>query len=171
MTDRFQILLERVLKHEGGYVNHPKDPGGATNKGVTQRVYDAHRRGKGLPERTVKLITPQEVRDIYRVMYWGTVKGGMLPLGVDYAVFDLAVNSGPNRAIRYLQLALGLKDDGILGPLTMERVRNSNAAAVVANIMSRRVSFLRQLRTFQVFGRGWMARVNDVRKVAIQEAS
>ena len=98
--------LARVLAHEGGYSNHPKDPGGATMKGVTQRVYDGYRKGKGLAVRSVKGITTDELNEIYDRQYWDAVKGDLLPAGVDYVLFDGAVNSWPGRSIMWLQQAL-----------------------------------------------------------------
>ncbi|WP_245499285.1 glycosyl hydrolase 108 family protein [Mesorhizobium sp. M1A.F.Ca.ET.072.01.1.1] len=104
---REQESLARVLAHEGGYSNHPADPGDATMKGVTQRIYDAYRRSKKLALRSVKSITSQELFEIYDRQYWDTVKGGLLPAGVDYVVFDGAANSGPKQSILWLQRALG----------------------------------------------------------------
>ncbi|WP_246677573.1 glycosyl hydrolase 108 family protein [Mesorhizobium sp. B2-3-12] len=95
-----------MLAHEGGYSNHPADPGGATMKGVTQRVYDGYRKSKGLSTRSVKGIQTAELNEIYDRQYWDAVKGDLLPAGVDYVVFDGAVNSGPGRSIMWLQQAL-----------------------------------------------------------------
>jgi lysozyme family protein len=168
--NRFDLLLGRVLVHEGGFVDHPKDPGGATNFGVTQNVYDAHRRNNKLAVRPVFAIKFDEVKAIYKLMYWDVIRGEQLPKGVDYAVLDLAINSGVNRAIRYLQLACGLKDDGIIGPRTLEQANKLDPELLVAKIMQRRKSFLTQLRTFPTFGKGWLARVESVKATALKEA-
>ena len=103
MKANFDKSLALVLVHEGGYVNHPKDPGGATNRGVTQAVYDAYRKTRGKAGQSVKFITDEEVNAIYKFQYWDRVQGDLLPAGLDYAVFDFAVNSGVGRASKYLQ--------------------------------------------------------------------
>src|SRR5690349_19262882 len=99
-ASNFRTSLGLVLAHEGGYVNHPKDPGGATNFGVTQKVYDAFRKYHGLKTQSVKLIATSEVSDIYNRNYWKLCRADSLPCGLDYAVFDFDVNSGVSRAVR-----------------------------------------------------------------------
>jgi lysozyme family protein len=116
-----------LLIHEGGYVDHPEDPGGATNRGVTQAVYDGYRIRKGKQVRSVRYIDDAEVYDIYRTQYWDKVWGDELPNGLDYAVFDFAVNSGPSRAIKFLQRVIGVPDDGIMGNVTMGKIRERQA--------------------------------------------
>ena len=116
MKDDFAPALAAVLVHEGGYSNHPKDPGGPTMKGVIKRVYDDYRRSKGEPVRDVRQITDEELREIYRKRYWDLIQGDELPTGLDYVVFDGAVNSGPAQATKWLQRGLGVGADGVLGP-------------------------------------------------------
>ncbi|HMO74102.1 MAG TPA: glycoside hydrolase family 108 protein [Sphingopyxis sp.] len=169
-SDRFAQWLPHVLKHEGGYVNHPKDPGGATNKGITQKTYDSWRDRKETPRQSVRLITDAEVSAIYRRDYWDAIKGDDLPPGVDYCVFDFAVNSGIDRAARYLQNAVGASADGKIGPATVAAARSLGAAAIINHICDARMSFLRGLRTFPTFGKGWTARVTDVRVKALAAA-
>jgi lysozyme family protein len=163
MKCNFDAALAAVLTHEGGYVNHPRDPGGATNKGVTQAVYDDWREDKGLPRLSVRDITPEEVTAIYKLQYWDRVKGDQLPAGVDYCVFDFAVNSGVNRAARYLQQAVGATPDGQIGPATLAAVGCKPPSEVVNDVCDARMEFLRRLTTFATFGRGWSRRVSDVR--------
>ena len=163
MRDNFDKALAAVLVHEGGYVNHPKDPGGATNKGVTQAVYDDYRARHVLPRQSVKYITEDEVKAIYRHQYWERIKGDQLPAGVDYCVFDFAVNSGVHRASRYLQRAVGVAEDGTLGPVTMAAVAAMGVECLVDALCNARLSFLKGLTTFSTFGRGWTRRVEDVR--------
>lgn len=163
----FDKWLPHILKHEGGYVNDPLDPGGATNKGVTQETYNDWRTRQGKPSQSVKAITGDEVSAIYRRDYWDKVKGDELPSGLAYAVFDFAVNSGVNRASRYLQRAVGVKQDGVIGPATIAACNALNAAAVINRLCDDRLAFLKQLPTFHRFGRGWTARVGDVRKQAL----
>lgn len=166
MRDNYAASLAAVLVHEGGYVNHPRDPGGATNKGVTQRVYDDWRERKGLPRRSVRELQQSELEAIYRRQYWDIVKGDELPSGVDYCVFDFAVNSGVNRAARYLQRAVGAAEDGQIGPVTLKAVAAMEPDCLVDNICNARMTFLKGLTTFDVFGRGWSRRVEDVRAKA-----
>lgn len=156
-------LLRKVLAHEGGYVNHPKDPGGATNYGVTQARYDQYRKEKLLPTRSVKQITQAEVEAIYKTGYWDINRCDDLPSGLDYPVFDGGVNSGPARGAKWLQQALGVSADGKVGPETLQAaVMAANPWAVARRACEIRRSFLKGLKTFETFGRGWMNRVADV---------
>ncbi|WFP74483.1 glycoside hydrolase family 108 protein [Mesorhizobium sp. WSM4906] len=169
-VSREQESLVHVLAHEGGYSNHPDDPGGATMKGVTQRVYDAYRRSKGLAPRSVKAITSQELFEIYDRQYWDAVKGDQLPAGVDYVVFDGAVNSGPKQSIIWLQRALGSlyegRVDGVMGLGTIAAVQSCNDHdALIDRICDLRLAFLRHLTTWPTFGKGWGARVAEVRSI------
>lgn len=163
MKDNFVSALAAVLVHEGGYVNHPRDPGGATNKGVTQRVYDDWRVNRGLPPRSVKFLQQAELEAIYKRQYWDAVKGDDLPTGVDYCVFDLAVNSGVNRAARFLQRSAGVLEDGKIGPVTLAAVKALSPSLLVDMICDERMCFLKSLGTFDTFGKGWTRRVSDVR--------
>lgn len=168
--DKFRRCLEKVLVHEGGFVNHPADPGGATNRGVTQRVYDAYRERHNLSKQSVAKITEEEVEDIYRYQYWRLIDGDILPPGVDYVVFDGAVNSGVSQSIKWLQRALGdssaSRVDGVLGPMTLDAVINyADHDELIAQICDRRLTFLKALKTWKVFGKGWAARVSQVRAV------
>jgi lysozyme family protein len=166
MHTNFNECLELVLKHEGGFVNHPKDPGGATNRGVTQKVYDAYRKTRARPIQSVKFISEDETKAIYKFQYWDRVQGDFLPRGLDYAVFDFAVNSGVGRASKYLQACVGTKQDGVIGAMTIAAI--GKPANVINALCDRRMSFLRNLDTFLTFGRGWTRRVVDVRKHALE---
>lgn len=150
--------------HEGGYVDHPQDPGGRTNKGVTQAVYDHYRQSQGLPVRSVWHLTGEEHHRIYRTRYWARVKGDQLPPGVDYCVFDAAVNSGVSQAAKWLQRAVGVRDDGVIGPVTLEAVNASDPLRVVESVCDQRLNMLRRLKTWPTFGKGWSRRVEDVRR-------
>jgi lysozyme family protein len=161
MKENFETALAHVLKHEGGYVNHPKDPGGMTNLGVTKRVWEAWT-GKAASEADMRALTPAKVAPLYKSRYWDAVRGDDLPSGVDYAVFDAAVNSGPAQAAKWLQRAVGVADDGKIGPATLAAVRAKPAADVVAAFTDRRRSFLMSLSTWATFGKGWDRRVTDV---------
>lgn len=160
----FERALKEVLEDEGGYVNHPKDKGRATNQGVTQAVYDDYRRSHDLAPRDVRGLRPEERDAIYRVRYWDLIKGGNLPEGLSYVVFDGAVNSGPARAVRWLQRALGVLADGVVGPQTLVAVKAcADIAGLIDRICDIRVAYLKELSNFSTFGRGWLRRVAGVR--------
>jgi lysozyme family protein len=167
MRSNFDKSLAEVLKHEGGFSDHPRDPGGATMKGVTERVYHAYRLNIGKPPQSVKLISEDEIKAIYYTQYWMLCRGDVLPAGVDFAVFDLAVNSGPGRAIKMLQEVLGVKPDGIPGNVTLAAANAAAPVKLINSLCDARMGFLRGLKTFSTFGNGWTARVKGVRSMAI----
>ncbi|MDQ0347180.1 glycoside hydrolase family 108 protein [Ancylobacter vacuolatus] len=162
----FDEALRRVLVHEGGYADHPADPGGATMQGITQRVYDGWRRRHGQPVRSVRRIAPDEVAALYRRQYWDAVRADDLPAGLDYALFDAAVNSGPAQAAKWLQRALKVTVDGQVGEATLAALDGHAPEALVDGLCERRLAMLRSLRTFPTFGAGWTRRVTDVRATA-----
>lgn len=163
----FAASLALVLKHEGGFSNHPRDPGGATMQGVIQRVYDAYRKRRGLARQSVRWIDKDELHEIYKRQYWDEIKGDVLPKGVDYCVFDGAVNSGPRQSAKWLQRALGVKADGVIGMVTLGAVdAHKNRSALIAAICKRRMSFLQRLRHWITFGKGWTNRVRGVERAA-----
>jgi lysozyme family protein len=168
----FQQALKVVLIHEGGNVDHPRDPGGRTSHGVTQRIYDGWRRKQGLPVRDVWKSTASERAAIYKAQYWDAVRGDELPAGVNYVLFDGAVNSGPVQSIKWLQRALGVQADGHLGESTMAAIlTHSDHDRMIADICERRMAFLKALRTFSTFGRGWTRRVSEARQIGQAWAS
>lgn len=162
--DQFRRALDTVLVSEGGYVNHPKDPGGPTNRGVTQAVYDDYRRSIGKPPVDVRQISMGEVATIYRRRYWDLIKGDALPPGLSYVVFDGAVNSGVARSIKWMQRALGCRSiDGIIGMETMSRLEAwADHDKLIAAIIEIREEFLRHLKNWKVFGDGWSNRIKQV---------
>lgn len=170
MQDSYKASLQAVLREEGGYVNHPKDPGGATNKGITQAVFDNYNKLRGKSRISVKLITSDEVERIYRMQYWDVVRGDELPAGLDYAVFDYAVNSGPSRAVKHLQEILKVPVDGAMGPQTLGAARVANTEGAVIALCNRRMQFLQNLPTWGTFGKGWTARVGRVKKLGVDLA-
>ncbi|KQR30125.1 N-acetylmuramidase [Rhizobium sp. Leaf155] len=166
MMGEFERALAKVLVHEGGYVNHPKDPGGATNQGVTQAVYDDYRKTTGQKPQPVKGMIKSERDSIYRARYWSLVRGDSLPAGVAYVVFDGAVHSGVGQSVKWLQRALGVPADGVVGPQTINAARaHDNHDALVRKICDLRVAFLKALKTFKTFGKGWLRRIDEVREV------
>jgi lysozyme family protein len=169
----FPASLKELLIHEGGYVNHPKDPGGRTNLGVTQRVYEAWVKHP-VDEKIMRALTVEHVRTLYKVQYWDAVKADDLPIGLDLCVFDFAVNAGASRGARYLQRMVGAKADGVIGPATLaavrEYVRKNGLNGAINAYQDSRVAYYKQLRTFPTFGRGWLRRVKEVRDAALKMA-
>ena len=171
MTTRFDRALPLILQHEGGYVNHPADPGGATNRGVTQRTYDSYRERNRRAPRDVRKITSAEVAAIYRGQYWNAVRADDLPSGMAYCVFDAAVNSGPGRAVRWLQACIGATVDGVVGNETITLTAKADPVALIGAYCDIRLAFMKRLRHWPTFGRGWSNRVELVRLQAIEWTS
>lgn len=178
MRDNFDTCMKHILRYEGGYSNHPKDPGGVTLEGVIQRVYDAYRKKKNLPQKVLTKemrYTPDWIRErneIYRVQYWDAVKGDILPKGVDLVVFDGAVNSGPAQSIKWLQRALNVPAIDGIGEITLAALKsNRNHDQLVADICERRMAFLKQLKTWGTFKGGWTSRIVNVKMVGQQMAT
>ncbi|WP_428029829.1 glycoside hydrolase family 108 protein [Ancylobacter sp.] len=168
----FTRAQPHVLAYEGKFSNHPSDPGGRTYEGITQRVWDAWCALHGLPKRQLTAKTgtwkdwEKNRNAIYRKQYWDAVRADELPSGVDFAVYDLAVNSGVDRAVRILQKALRINNvDGSLGSVTMAAVeRHPDHDLLVAAICAERLAFLQRLKTWKAFGTGWGRRVAAVRR-------
>jgi lysozyme family protein len=159
MKENYAQALKQVLKYEGGYVDHPKDPGGPTNKGVTQAVYDNWRKSQNLPTQSVRAIADSEVAAIYKNLYWDRISGDLLPAGVDFAVFDFAVNSGVSRAAKTLQSVVGVTQDGQIGPATIQATKTY----VAMTVTNKRLAFMQSLSIWSTFGKGWAARIADVK--------
>lgn len=168
MNVNFEACLEAVLKHEGGYSDHPSDPGGATNKGITLETYQHFKGSQYVTKAQLKTIPDWDVSIIYRRMYWDKVNGDKLPLGLDYAVFDFAVNSGPGRAVKVLQGLLNVPRDGAIGQETLKKIAETDMLFLINSYRSARHAFLIGLTTFGVFGKGWTRRVEDVEQTAIK---
>lgn len=161
MPTPFKRSLRFVLEREGGYVNHPDDPGGHTNRGITLATYTDWRRKRGLPAPTVndlRAIDDQTVEDIYRDGYWEAVRADELPEPVAFLVFDMAVNAGPSRAIKLLQEALGVTADGIIGPQTMAAVEGADVDELVQEYSVRRLLYYATRPHMPTFGTGWFRR-------------
>ena len=167
---KFDRALPRVLVHEGGYVNHPDDPGGATNKGVTQGTYNSWLKSQGKSQKSVRDITDKEVAAIYKNSYWDAVKADQLPAGVAYCVFDAAINSGPGRAVRWLQKVVGAKADGVVGPQTLGLTSDKDPTDIINEYCDRRLAFMKRLRHWNTFKTGWTRRVSEVRKQSLEWA-
>jgi lysozyme family protein len=169
MKENWEQCFALVLKHEGGYVNNPKDPGGMTNLGVTRKNWEAYL-DHDVTEADMRALTPEMVKPFYKKNYWDKIRGDELPSGVDYAAYDLAVNSGTGRAAKYLQQIAGVTADGVIGPRSMEAIKKCDAEDVVDEICNMRMDFLKNLGTFDTFGKGWTIRVNDVKAKATEMA-
>lgn len=169
MDRNFSRSLNAVLVHEGGYVNHPNDPGGPTNLGVTLANFKRFVKPDGTIE-DLKKLTREQAGVVFRRQYWDEVMGSALPDGVDFAVFDFAVNSGPGRAAKYLQAIAQEKQDGKIGPDTLKAVTALDADTVINALCDRRQKFLEGLAIFATFGKGWTRRVKETRALALEMA-
>jgi len=164
-TATFKEILPHLFGHEGGYADHPRDPGGATRYGITSATLSSWR-GRTVTKTDVRRLTRDEAAAIYKARYWDAIRGDDLPAGVDYCVFDAAVNSGPARAAKWLQAAARVAQDGAIGPLTIAAACALDPAGLVDDLCDVRLAFLRGLSTWPVFGRGWERRVEEVRTIA-----
>ena len=163
MKDNFDECLKMLLHHEGGYVNHPKDPGGETNLGVTKRVYE-----KWGGTKEMKDLTVEDVAPIYKKEYWDRCKCDDLESGVDWAVFDWAVNSGTGRAAKAIQKICGAAQDGAIGPKTLALIGTQNTQYVIEEFGKIRQDFYESLKTFDTFGRGWTRRNKETTEKALE---
>jgi lysozyme family protein len=163
MRTNFDVALLKLLLHEGGFVNHPADPGGMTNLGVTKKVWEEWR-NQPVDEAEMRALSPEKVAPLYKAKYWDMVQGDRLPHGVDMCVFDCAVNSGVKRASKLLQRAIGVDDDGVIGRATMAALEALNSEEVIDRFCAERLTFLESLPTFATFGKGWSRRVAQVRE-------
>ena len=165
----FNKCLNLVLHHEGGYVNHPKDPGGMTNMGITKRVYEEWI-GYAVSEHTMQNLTEEDVGPIYRKNYWDRLKCDELPQGLDLCLFDFGVNAGTGRAAKYLQTLVGTKPDGGIGPMTLkavdEYISENGIPETIEAYQNNRQRYYEKLKTFETFGRGWTRRVDEVTEKA-----
>ncbi len=167
MEANFFKSLEMVLHHEGGFVDHKDDPGGATNKGITHKTY-ADFLGRPLEDVSeLKNIPEEHVQLIYKNGYWDKIKGDELPGGVDFCVFDWAVNSGPGRAAKALQKAVMVSQDGAIGPKTLEAVSEYSPTEIIEKITEARIEFYKGLSTYSTFGKGWLRRTKETRDFAL----
>ena len=165
----FADCLPVILQSEGGFVNDPQDPGGATNLGVTLKTLSSWL-GRPASVAEVKALTPAAVAPIYQANYWNAVHCGALPTGVDLMVFDEAVNQGPGRAMRSLQAAVGITPDGVYGASTRAAVQSCDPSATIRAIAADREAFYRSLPTFARFGPGWLARLQRTQAKALAMA-
>ena len=167
MNVNFDKSLALVLKSEGNYVNNSQDPGGVTNLGVTQRVLEEWL-GHPVDDKTMRNLTPEQVAPLYKAKYWMACYAPQLKTGVDYLLFDAAVNMGAGRAVKLLQESMQCVPDGTIGPRTMQLLDQKKLEDIVEAFSQRKISFYEGLKTFPVFGKGWLKRVEDVKQNALQ---
>jgi lysozyme family protein len=165
MRENFDRAFALTLKYEGGYVDHPKDPGGATNLGVTIETWSTYI-GHDATKAEIKALTPAKVKPLYKRRYWDKVMGDRLPDGLDLAVYDFAVNSGPARACKALQKVLRTAQDGVLGDDTLQALKGKDVTDVITAFNAERQRFLKSLSTYSTFGVGWSKRVKHVQQTA-----
>ena len=163
MKDNFDECLKMLLHHEGGYVNHPSDPGGETNLGVTKKVYQEWGGTKDMKDLTVEDVAP-----IYKKNYWDRCKCDDLESGVDWVVFDWAVNSGTGRSAKAIQKICGASQDGAIGPKTLALIGKQNTQYVIEEFGKIRQDFYESLKTFDTFGKGWTRRNKETTEKALE---
>ena len=168
----FLDCLELILHHEGGYVDHPDDPGGETNLGVTKKVYDAWCKEKGITPKSMRKLEVSDVQLIYKHNYWNRVNGDSMPKALALCVFDFGVNAGTGRAAKFLQKMIGTTQDGGIGPKTLakldEYIEKHGLKKSVNNYQKSRQKYYEKLKHFKTFGRGWTRRVTETTSSALR---
>ena len=170
MADAFDTCLAFTLREEGGYVDDPADPGGATNMGITLATYREWSDNPDLGPTQVQDMTERTARAIYRSKYWNPLRADALPVGVDLSVFDMGVNAGIWRSARLLQRAIGFTGDevdGCIGPETLGAAAKCDARSIVDDLAQRQAAFYRSLDDFDTFGAGWLNRTEARRAAAL----
>ena len=169
MINNFELCLGLLLQHEGGFVNDSRDNGGMTNLGVTIKVWEEWV-GHPVSEKEMKALTPAMVGPLYKRKYWDACHADDLVSGLDYAVFDVAVNSGVGRAVKLLQSCVGATPDGGYGSITSALVKkaSSDPARLIELFCAKRLEFLQSLKSFEAFGKGWSRRVSEVKDTALK---
>lgn len=167
MKSNFEHCLAMLLKHEGGFVNHPKDPGGMTNLGVTRAVYEQFV-GRQVGEAEMRALTPAVVAPLYKANYWDKGNCDNLPSGVDWFVFDWGVNAGMGRPAKALQRIVGVTPDGGIGPQTLKAIQATNPKEILEGLYGARQRFYEGLRTFATFGKGWTRRNKETLDQALE---
>jgi len=168
-ANSYPEAIRRLLASEGGYVNHPSDPGGPTNYGITLGDYRKYVKADASAA-DVRAMDVDEAKAIYRAKYWGAMRADELPAGVDYCVFDYAVNSGTGRAPKVLQRVLAVGVTGRMDEPMLSAARGREGRVLIQAICDERMRFLQGLKTWPVFGKGWSRRVGEVRAAALAMA-
>jgi lysozyme family protein len=166
MKENFNASLQHVLKSEGGWSDHPADPGGATMRGVTLETYRRYKMNPHITKDQLRRITDEEVADIYKVGYWDKCRCYDLPSGIDFLVFDMAVNAGVGRSSKLLQETVGVSADGVIGPITIAAANAADTELLIERFSQLKEAFYRSLPTFGTFGNGWLNRVVSTKAFA-----
>ena len=148
----FDDAFDRLLGHEGGYVNNPEDPGGETNWGISKRSY---------PHLNIKTLTRDQAKEIYRADFWLRIKADRLPDGVAFQLFDFAINSGIETAVRYLQRAVGVADDGHWGPRSQAAADSTSETDMIMLLNAERLDFMTRLKNWPNASKGWARRISQ----------
>lgn len=164
---QFMRCVEIILRHEGGYVDHPDDPGGATNLGITHKTLAAWR-GEAVTRDDVRNLTSEEACEIYRANYWNALNCDNLPAGVDLVTFDFGVNAGVARSAKMLQKIVHVEQDGQVGPITFGAVSSIDPGFIIGSFSDARLEYYRGLRHWDTFGRGWSKRTTETRAAAME---
>lgn len=167
MKDNFSNALLEVLKSEGEWSDNPFDPGGATMCGITLGTYRDYENNQSLTKEDLRKISKSKIAEIYKERYWRKIKGDELPTGLDYAIFDFAVHSGPGQAARCIQEVVEVVRDGDIGPKTLSAIRRADIRTLIDKYCDIRISFLKRLN-MPYFIKGWLKRVENVRYTAKQ---
>ena len=167
MNRNWDKSFDLVIVNEGGFVNNPKDPGGATNWGCTQAVWEKYV-GHSVTVDDMKALTKEDVKPLYKRNYWDALHGDAIPSGLDYCLFDCAINSGVNRSAKIIQEIVGVFADGAIGNNTVSAITQLNPVTAINEFCDKRQAFLESLKTFPVFGKGWSKRVSEVRTRALE---
>jgi lysozyme family protein len=173
MISNWDKSFDMVIAHEGGFTNDERDPGnklpdgrkGSTMLGCTQANWEKYI-GHEVTQDDMKALKKEDVKPLYKRDYWDAVRGDDLPAGVDYAVFDFAINAGPAAARKMIQKALGVTADGSIGPATMKAIQEAEGKDLLDNFSNSKEAFYKSLPTFQTYGKGWLKRVADVQTSA-----
>ena len=167
--DRFLICAARTGVAEGGYVNHPRDPGGPTNHGVTQATLSDWY-GRKASTQDVRNLLKSTAHEIFRENYWDPAQCSRVPVGLDYALFDFAINSGVSRAVKELQKVLGVTADGIVGLQTLNAIDHTDLPSLIERYCAARLAFMKRLKTWPTFKNGWKTRVDNVVVASLADA-
>ena len=167
MNKNWDKCFDLVIVNEGGFVDNKLDPGGATNWGCTQAVWEQYI-GHKVTVDDMKALTKEEVKPLYKKRYWDAVYGDALPSGLDYCIFDCAINSGVGRASKFIQELVGVPADGAIGNNTISAITQINAVTLINEFCDKRQGFLESLKTFPTFGKGWTKRISEVRTKSLK---
>jgi len=169
MNRNWDKSFDLVIVNEGGFVDNKLDPGGATNWGCTQAVWERYI-GHQVTVDEMKALTKEDVKPLYKRNYWDAIHGDAIPSGLDYCLFDAAINSGVSRSSKWIQEIVGVFADGAIGNNTVSAIAQLNPVTAINEFCDKRQAFLESLKTFPVFGKGWTKRVHDVRIRSLEMA-